>query len=56
MSLSGGLQPCSKQEIELLEIGFGTGLNVSSPAQAEEQEKGSLHAIERYRSDLTAKN
>ena len=45
-----GLQPCNKQEIELLEIGFGTGLNAFlTLLEAEERgKKVTYTAIERY--------
>ena len=48
--IEAGLQPCSKQEIELLEIGFGTGLNAFlTLLEAEERgKKVTYTAIERY--------
>ncbi|MFA5651404.1 MAG: tRNA (5-methylaminomethyl-2-thiouridine)(34)-methyltransferase MnmD [Proteiniphilum sp.] len=48
--IEAGLQPCDKQEIELLEIGFGTGLNaLLTLLEAEERGKRVTYtAIERY--------
>lgn len=48
--IEAGLQPCDKQEIELLEIGFGTGLNAFlTLLEAEELgKKVTYTAIERY--------